>query len=160
MIISMHKHTGEHIMAKFRVNTNSLTIAHYILLFLVTGVCIAIVAWIMISRHNATPTNNISKNITHISGNTPCVKRTIETVNKLWEYNPRAVPTKYWDIAMNYMNQPITTTTYGICEDVAYVCHPGQTMRECNPCAVPNARTYAQSMHITDSIQSNCNSGN
>jgi len=141
-------------MAKFKVNTNSLTIAHYILLFLVTGLCIAIIAWVLISRNNSHPQNDVT--LTHIKNSDPCVQRTIETVKKLWEFNPRAVPQKYWDIAMNYMNQTITENTYGICQDVAFTCHRGQIRRDCDPCAVPSARTYAMAVHTADMIQSNC----
>ena len=143
-------------MAKFKINTNSFTIAHYILLFLVTGICIAVIAWIMISRHNTNPTNNVSENIIHTTGNSPCAKRTIETVEKLWAYNPNAVPQKYWNIAIDYMNQPITKKTYGVCQDVAYTCHVGQIIRDCDPCAVPSARAYAKSIHIADLLKTNC----
>lgn len=141
-------------MAKFKTNTNAFTIAHYILLSLVAIVCIVIIAWIMIVRNNSSPHNNVT--MTHLKGSNPCVQRTIETVKKLWDFNPRAVPQKYWEIAMTYMNQPITENTYGICQDVAYTCKRGQIRRDCDPCAVPSARAYAQAMHIADLVQTNC----
>lgn len=141
---------------KYKINTNSFTIAHYILLFLVSALCIAIIAWIMISRNNSHPTNNVTSNITHINNSMPCVQRTTDTVKQLWEHNPRAIPQKYWEIAMEYMNQTVTQTTYGICQDVAYTCHRGQILRDCNPCAVPSARAYAQAIHTADMIQKNC----
>lgn len=141
-------------MAKFKTNTNVFSIAHYILLFLVTGLCIAIIAWILVVRNNANPQNNVM--LTHVKSSEPCVQRTIDTVKKLWEFNPRAVPQKYWEVAMDYMNQVIPENMYGICEDVAYTCRRGQIRRDCDPCAVPSARAYAQAMHIADLIQTNC----
>lgn len=136
----------------FKHNTSAFTIAHYILLFLVTGLCISIIAWIMISRNNTqTP-----KNVIHIKNTDPCVQRINEIVTKMWAFNPAAIPQKYWEIATDYLNQTITTRTYGICEDVAYTCHIGQIMRDCNPCAVPAARDYAMQIQISDLIQGNC----
>lgn len=143
---------------KFKINTTSFTIAHYILLFLVTGLCIVVIAWIMISRHNNAPQNNITPNITHVHGNDPCVRRVIDTIDKMWEYDPKSIPDKYWNIALEYMNTPITTTTYGICQDVAFTCKPGQIRRECDPCAVPSAREYAKQMQIADMLETNCQS--
>lgn len=141
---------------KIKTNITSFTIAHYILLFFVVVLCVCIIAWVMIHRNNSSPENNVSINTTHISSSNPCVQRTINTINQMWAYNPKQVPQKYWDIAMSYMNQPIITRTYGLCQDVGYVCHPGQILRDCDPCAIPSARTYAQSIHIADMIEKNC----
>lgn len=141
---------------KFNHNTNAFSIAHYILLFLVVGLCISIIAWIMINRNNNAPTNNVSQNIIHIQENDPCVQRTRNTVAKMWAYDPRAVPQKYWEIATQYLNQAIQTPTYGICQDVAFTCHVGQLRRDCDPCAVPSARAYAMEIHTADLIRVNC----
>lgn len=141
---------------KFKTNTSAFTIAHYILLFLVVGICIAIIAWIMITNNNPNPANNVTTTITHIKESDPCVKRTREMVERMWAYDPRAVPQKYWDIAGNFLNQAITTQTYGICQDIAFTCRPGQIRIDCDPCAVPNAQKWAQSIHIADMIQKNC----
>ena len=71
-------------------------------------------------------------------------------------WSPFAVPQKYWDMAGNYLNQTITTRTYGICQDVAYTCRPGQIRRDCDPCAALSARDWAQSIHVVDMIRENC----
>lgn len=143
-------------MAKFKTNTNSFTIAHYILLFLVAGLCICIIAWIVINRHNKNPQNNIQPNILHTTGASPCVKRVINTVENIWERDPKTVPERYWNIAVEYLNEPITVRTYGLCQDVAFVCNPGQLRRNCDPCAVPNARAFAKSIQISEMIEKNC----
>ncbi len=143
-------------MAKFQTNTTAFTIAHYIFLFFVMFFCIAIIAWVLVKQNNSNPTNNISGNVLHISGDSPCVQRTIRTVKQMWEYDPRAVPEKYWEIAMEYMNQTADKRTYGLCQDVFYICSPGAVLRDCNPCIVPMARDYAQQAHIADMIMSNC----
>ena len=143
---------------KFKTNTNTYTIAHYLLLFLVIGLCICIAAWIMITRHNNNPINNVTPTITHISSTLPCVKRTVDTVEQMWRYDPKSVPQKYWNIAIEYLNEPITAHTYGLCQDVAFVCHTGQIRRECDPCAVPSARAFAKQQQIADMIKMNCSS--
>lgn len=141
---------------KFKTDTSAFSIAHYILLFLVAGLCITIISWVMIKNNNPVPENNVTANVLHIRESDPCVQRVREDVVRMWAYNPKKVPQKYWDIAGNYLNQTITTTTYGICQDVAYTCRPGQIRRDCDPCAVPSARDWAQSIHMADMIQKNC----
>ena len=141
---------------KFTTNTNAFGIAHYILLFIVVILCICTIAFIIIKRNNPNPQNNVQPTITHIKNNDPCVQRTINTIAQMWAYDPKKVPQKYWDIATNYLTEPITTRFYGICQDVAYTCHPGQIRRDCDPCAVPSARAYAMEIHTTDMIQANC----
>lgn len=143
-------------MAKFKTNTTTFTIAHYIFLFFVIFLCIGIIAWIMIHQNNQNPTNNVSSNVLHINGSAPCIQRTIKTVRNIWEHDPRLVPQKYWDIAFDYMNQTVDRTMYGLCQDVAFICQRGAVLRDCNPCAVPMAQEYAQQAHITDMILSNC----
>ena len=138
---------------KYKTNTNSFTIAHYILLFLVAIICIGIIAWVMIHNTNKNTKNNVT--IDHIS-QTPCIQRTINTVERMWAYDPKMIPNKYWKIAMDYLNEPIRTHTYGICQDVAYTCNVGQLRRDCDPCAVPSARQYAREFHIADMIKQNC----
>ena len=141
---------------KFNTNTSAFSIAHYILLFLVVGLCVAVVAWVMIKNKNPDPTNNVSANIVHVTDSDPCVQRTRQLVAQMWTYDPKMVPQKYWDIATNYLNQTITTRTYGICQDVAFTCRVGQIRRDCDPCAVPSARDWAQSIHVADLIRQNC----
>lgn len=140
----------------FKYNTNAFTIAHYMLLFLVTGLCISIIAWIMITRNNDAPENNVSQNIIHIKNTDPCVQRINDIVTRMWTFNPRAVPEKYWVIATEYLNAHITTHTSGLCQDIAFTCRVGQIRIDCDPCAVPAARAYAMNIHKNDLIQANC----
>ena len=141
---------------KFKTNTNSFTFAHYILLFLVTIICISIISWVVIKRNNPTPQNNITPTIVHIKSVDPCVQRITNAVAQMWAYNPRMVPQKYWQIASDYLDEVITTRTYGICQDVAFTCRPGQKRIECDPCAVPSARAFAQDRQTADTISENC----
>lgn len=140
---------------KFKTDTSAIGIAHYILLFLVVAGCIALVAWIMIKNNNQNSSVNTTS-IIHVKNSYPCVQRARNTVAHMWEYDPNAVPQKYWTMAEDYMNQVITTRTYGICQDVAFVCNVGEIRQDCDPCAVPNARNLAQSIHTADIIKEYC----
>ncbi len=145
---------------KFKTNTSAFTIAHYILLFLVVGLCIGVVAWVLITRNNSKPENNVTAQIKQSRNAGPCVVRTENMVRRMWENDPKMVPEKYWNIAMDYLNQTFKTRTYGICQDVAFVCAPGQVRRDCDPCAVPSARSWAMKIHIADMIEKNCDVAN
>ena len=142
---------------KFKTNTSAFSIAHYILLFLVAGICITIVARVIIKNNNSHPSNNVTPSVLHIKESDTCVQNVRNTVARMWAYEPNRVPQKYWNMAENYLNQIITTRTYGICQDVAFECKPGQIRIDCDPCAVPSAREWAQSIHVADLIQENCN---
>lgn len=143
-------------MAKnFKTDTSAVGIAHYILLFLVVVGCISLVAWTLIKNNNLNSSGNTTS-VIHVKNSYPCVQRARSTVAHMWEYDPNAVPQKYWDIAENYMNQVIPAQTYGICQDVAFVCNVGEIRQDCDPCAVPNARKLAQGIHVADIVKEYC----
>lgn len=136
-------------------NTNSFTIAHYILLFLVVALCIGIIAWILISANNSRPTNNIEP-VVRITNTDPCVKAARDSIAQMWAYTPGAVPEKYRLMAADYANEQITTRMRGTCNDTAFLCRPGQIRRDCDPCAMGTAIQMATEQHIADTIKENC----
>lgn len=139
-------------------NTNSFTIAQYILLFLVAALCIGIVAWTMISAHRQMQSDNAAADVRviHISNNDPCVQEITNTVSQMWAYNLAAVPQEYLNMVGEYANEQITTRTHGSCNDVAFVCRPGQLRRECDPCAIASGREIAINRQIEDMVQQQC----
>lgn len=147
-------------MPKFKNNTNAFSIAHYILLFLVVGLCIGLVSWTLVRRNNNAPSNNVAPTITHIYANDPCAQRIANLVAQMWAYDSANVPDKYWRIADDYINQPMETKIYGVCNDVAFTCRVGQLRRECDPCAVPSARMLAQDQQTADMIKIYCADAN
>ena len=142
-------------MAKFKTNITSIRIAHYLLLFAIAIICIGLVTYAIIHQNNPTPQNNVTP-AHRAKEQTPCATRTADTIAQMWAYNPKSIPQKYWEIAMDYMNEQITTPTYGICQDVAFHCATGDIRRDCDPCAVPSARAYAMEIHTHDAIKQNC----
>ncbi len=135
--------------------TTSFGIAQYILLFLVAALCVGIVAWTMIAAANKKH-NNGAQTITHITNTDPCVQNITNQVSQIWAYNPELVPQVYMDIAKNYANEQITTKIHGACNDITFVCRPGQIRRDCDPCAIGGGRQIAMDQQIADMIQENC----
>ncbi len=135
--------------------TNPFTIAHYILMFLVAGLCIGVVAWAMISAGGNRPVSNVEP-VTHIANTDPCSQKMMNAVAQMWAYNPGAVPQKYWDLAAEYANEQIKTRIRGACNDVKFVCRPGQIRRDCDPCALGSARQMAMDQQTADMIAENC----
>ena len=139
---------------KSEFQTTPFTIAHYILLFMVTVVCASIVTWLIIARHNATVAD--SANITKIMNNNPCVQQTRSAVSRMWAYNQELIPTRYKTVADTYANNAVLTRVSGYCNDVPFTCRAGQLRRTCDPCAVGAGRDKAMEIHIADMVRANC----
>ncbi|MBO5834064.1 MAG: hypothetical protein J6R22_03870 [Alphaproteobacteria bacterium] len=140
---------------KFKTNTNTFSIAHYILLFFVVTLCICIIAWVIIFRHNPDATTNITKS-ENISGAYSCPQKVKKMVTKMWQNDSNSIPKKYWRLAQDFLNAPVASTTFGVCQDIAYTCHAGQIRSDCDPCAVISARAYAQEIQTIDMIGNIC----
>lgn len=136
--------------------TTSFGIAQYILLFLVAALCVGIVAWTMITAAHKDNITASTPTITHITNTDPCVQNITNTVSQIWAYNPELVPQIYMDMATNYANEQITTKIYGACNDIKFVCRPGQIRRDCDPCAIGGGRQMAMDQQIADMVQENC----
>ncbi|MBR2393021.1 MAG: hypothetical protein IKB05_00840 [Alphaproteobacteria bacterium] len=134
--------------------TNVFTIAHYILLFMVTVTCASIVTWLILDRYNTQKFN--STNITYIMNNDPCVKQTRDAVSRMWSFNQELIPTRYKTIADAYSNDAVLTRITGYCDGVPFMCRAGQLRRTCDPCAIRTGRHHAMEMHIADMIRANC----
>lgn len=132
---------------KIKNQTNSFSIAQYILLFAVVVLCIALVAWRITSARGTKPDNIAPEK---------CATRVTENITKMWTEAPDTVPAKYWTMVSEYTNQPVTVPTSGNCNGTAFSCAPGQIRRDCNPCAQLRATARARSAHIADVINETC----
>ena len=134
--------------------TTPFTIAHYILLFMVTVVCVSIVAWLIIGRYNTGLTNNVS--VSYRLSKDPCVVQTREAIAKMWDYNQELIPMRYKTMVDMYINDAILTRFSGYCKDTAFTCRAGQLRRTCDPCAIDTGRRQAMERHILDAIDVKC----
>lgn len=138
--------------------TTSFKIAQYILMFLVALLCIGIIIWIF-TAGKADKNNNSGQsvdNVIRITNTDPCVQQVNNAISQLWAYNIDSVPEKYINIANNYVNEQITVHTSGVCNDVNFVCRPGQIRRDCDPCAIGSGRQFAMQQQINDEIEMQC----
>lgn len=133
--------------------TNSFTIAHYILMFLVAVLCASIVVWLIIGRQE----NEEKIVVAQIENSDPCVQQALNIVGQMWAYNQELIPVKYLAMVDAYVNEPVPVRVTGYCEDVVFTCRPGQVRRVCNPCAVSVGRQIAMEKHVADIVQSTCN---
>lgn len=136
--------------------TNSFSIAQYILLFFVVVLCIGIVAWTLVHTGRRVDSENKTPSVIHITNTNPCVADITNKISQIWAYNPELVPQRYLDMATNYANEQITTRIHGSCNDVSFVCRPGQIRRNCDPCALSSARQIAMDQQIADIIHMEC----
>ena len=139
-------------MKKVLIQTDAFKIAHYILLFFVVVLCIALVSWAMFSARDsefvtASPRFNTSN---------PCVKRVKDAVTQMWEYEPTLVPQKYWRMVSDYADSVLPARASVPCDGRSYVCLAGQMRRDCDPCALMSGRQYAISVHISDMVHQLC----
>lgn len=135
--------------------TNSFTIAHYILLFLVVALCIGIVAWSIISSRNVARADS-AKPVIQVSNIDPCTQEVMNNVAQMWAYNPGAVPEKYQQMASDYADEEITARIRGNCNGVKFTCRPGQIRRDCDPCALGGGRQIAMDAHTADVVRAMC----
>ncbi len=137
--------------------TNPFTIAHYILLFMVTVVCISIVTWLIIDRYNKSHETNVS--VSYMLSDEPCIVRTREAIKSMWHYNQELIPTRYKTMADTYANNAVLSRVNGYCNERPFTCRAGQLRRICDPCAIEVGRQRAMEQHILDSVRANCGYG-
>lgn len=139
------------------LQTTSFKIARYILLALVLVLCIGIITWTLIARNRADQsTSGTVENVIRITNTDPCVQSVNNAVSQMWAYNAVSIPQKYRDMVTQYVNEKITTRINGSCNDVRFVCRPGQIRRDCDPCAQGSARQFAMEQQISDMIAEQC----
>lgn len=142
--------------------TNSFSIAHYILLICMVVLCGGVVAYAIIhdtGRHdeNIVPMPMLTQPAVPVATQTDtCVQTVTNAVAQMWAYNPDVIPVKYKDIAMAYYTGPVNTTIHGECNGVRFVCRAGVRRADCDPCAAGGARDYAISLQTRDMIKKHC----
>lgn len=141
--------------------TNSFSIAHYILLICMVVLCGGVVAYAIIhdtGRHDDVLAMPMPTQPTAPAATQPdtCAQTVTNAVAQMWAYNPDVIPVKYKDIAMAYYTGPVNTTIRGECNGVRFVCRAGVRRADCDPCAAGGARDYAISLQTRDMIKKHC----
>ena len=144
---------------KYQNQTTSYSIAHYILIFMLVCIGIVLVAWLLIAagyRYQAQQAISDDNVIVMPNETTPCAQSVMNQVAQVWAYDPNKVPQKYWEMAVDYLNGTVDTWTEGSCNDIRFICNPGQVRRDCDPCAVSTAMSMAMQAHTNDMIAKKC----
>lgn len=136
-----------------KIQTDSYTVAHYILLFLV----IVVVVWFVIWAIRSTRGEAVAGETKTPAANTSCVQRTIDSVAQMWINDSDDIPSEYTDMVTQQANRIVNVKTRGNCNGVSFVCEMGVMRSSCDPCAVAVARQKAIDKHTADLVLKNCN---
>lgn len=141
------------------IQTNSFSIAHYLLLICIVVLCGGLVAYAIIhdtGEHTDVLPMPTNAPITSGTTDDTCAQTVKNAVAQMWAYSPDAIPVKYQDAAMAYYTGPVNTTIRGECNGVKYTCRPNMQRMNCDPCAAGSARAYAIGLHTRDMIERHC----
>lgn len=143
------------------VQTNSFSIAHYILLIGMIVVCGWVVAYAVVHDTGGAvidipAASDSAPAVDNNSSVSECRQTVTNAVAQMWAYNPDVVPVKYKDIAMAYYTGPVNPAFRGECNGVTFACPAGTPRMDCDPCAAGNAREYAMGIHTRDMLAKHC----
>lgn len=135
-----------------KIQTDSYTIAHYVLLFLV----IVVVVWFAIWAIRSTRGEAVAGD-TKNAGAPSCVQQTIDSVAQMWINNSDKIPPEYTEMMTNHANRIVNVKTRGNCNGESFICEMGAVRSTCDPCAFAIARQMAIDKHTSDMVLKNCN---
>lgn len=134
---------------------SAFSIAHYILLFIVSTLCTISVVWVLIAANNREASIH-----DQITNNNPddksCQRATADAITLLWQDNPQDIPPKYLQMESEYANRIVMVRTKGSCNGTKFVCKMGEKRSSCDPCALNSAKKRAMFHHISDAIDKMC----
>lgn len=131
---------------------SAFSVAHYVLLFLVSTACTVSVVWVLIAANNReSALNDRTK-----PNDKTCQRTVADTVTDMWEHTPDKIPPQYVSLIDSYANRIVMVRTTGTCNGKKFIC-PMHTKRiECDPCAYNAANKRAMFQHISDEIDRIC----
>jgi hypothetical protein len=135
---------------------SAFSVAHYVLLFIVSTLCTISVVWVLIAANNRETT--IHSHILKTNTNTKksCERAAADAITLLWQNSPQDVPEKYKIMENNYANRIVPVRTTGTCNGVKFICTMGSVRSKCDPCAKNSAQKRAMFQHISDTIDELC----
>ena len=132
---------------------SAFSVAHYVLLFIVSTLCTVSVVWVLIAANNREAALHDK-----IRTNTPktCQRDVADNVKNMWETQPNMIPAHYKTMEINYANRIVPVRTTGTCNGEKFVCQMGEVRASCDPCAKNSAQKRALFQHISDIIDQTC----
>ncbi len=135
---------------------SAFSVAHYVLLFLVSCLCTIAVVWVLISANNREASLNDKMLTHHTQQNKTCQRAAADQITSLWETRPHEIPKQYLLMEKNYANRIVPVRTTGVCNGKKFVCKMGDVRATCDPCAKNSAHKRAMFQHISDTIDQLC----
>lgn len=135
---------------------SAFSVAHYVLLFLVSIICTISVVWVLIAANNRESRLNDKFISTSTKIPKSCQRRVADRIATLWESDYKNVPEKYKIMESNYANRIVPVRTTGTCNGTRFICTMGDLRYQCDPCAKKSAYKRAMFQHISDAIDQEC----
>lgn len=132
---------------------SAFSVAHYVLLFLVSTLCTISVVWVLIAANNRESTlrDKIRTQTTKT-----CQRDVADKITNMWEKEPHNIPKYYKNMEHNYANRIVEVRTTGTCNGEKFVCKMGAVRSSCDPCALNSAQKRALFQHVSDIIDQTC----
>ncbi|MBO4672714.1 MAG: hypothetical protein J5608_03620 [Alphaproteobacteria bacterium] len=131
---------------------SAFSVAHYVLLFLVSTACTVSVVWVLIAANNREAATIDKMERTSKT----CQRDIADKITDLWEHDPTQVPQKYMNLVDTYANRIVTVRTTGMCNGKSFMCPMNTKRSACDPCAHNAAYKRAMFQHISDEIDREC----
>lgn len=135
---------------------SAFSVAHYVLLFLVSTLCTVAVVWVLISANNREASINDKMLNRQTQSSKTCQRTAADQITSMWEMRPHEIPKQYLLIEKNYANRIVPVKTTGVCNGQKFICKMGDVRSSCDPCAKNSARKRAMFQHISDTIDKTC----
>lgn len=135
---------------------SAFSVAHYVLLFIVSTLCTISVVWVLVAANNRESAihDHIKKADTNAEKS--CERATADAIKLLWQDKPGDIPQKYIVMENNYANRIVPVRTTGTCNGKKFTCTMGAVRATCDPCAKNTAQKRAMFQHISDTIDELC----
>ncbi len=135
---------------------SAFSVAHYVLLFLVSTLCTVAVVWVLISANNREASINDKILNRQTQSSKTCQRAAADQITSMWEMRPHEIPKQYLLIEKNYADRIVPVKTTGVCNGQKFICKMGDVRSSCDPCAKNSARKRAMFQHISDTIDKTC----
>ena len=140
-------------MSDYSDTPSAFSIAHYVLLFLVSTLCTISVVWVLIAANNRESALHDKINTTSTK---TCQRQAADSITHMWNTNQKQIPQQYILMETNYANRIVPVRTTGTCNGEKFICKMGDVRAMCDPCAKNSAKKRAMFQHISDVIDEMC----
>jgi len=140
-------------MPDYKNTPSAFSVAHYVLLFVVSCACTISVVWVLIATTNK---ETALRHKLNTETTKTCQRNAADKITHIWHNTPEQIPLAYTTLENNYANRIVPVRTTGTCNGKKFICKMGDIRSDCDPCAQNSAKKRAMFQHISDVIDEMC----